>query len=124
MTKNRIIPYRKDLKLLARKLRNKSTLAEVLLWCELRNKQILGFQFHRQVPMLDYIVDFYCHELQLVIEIDGESHSIELIAINDADRQKRLEAEGVKFIRFDDIEVKQNMAVVINDILNWIEQQK
>jgi len=124
MGKNKIIPYRKDLKLLARKLRNESTLAEIFLWCELRNKQILGFQFHRQVPMLDYIVDFYCHELQLAIEIDGESHSIELIAINDANRQKRLEAEGVKFIRFDDLEVKQNMAVVINDIINWIKQQK
>jgi very-short-patch-repair endonuclease len=123
MAKNRIIPYRKDLKLLARKLRNESTLAEVLLWCELRNKQILGFQFHRQVPLLDYIVDFYCHELQLAIEIDGESHSIEIIAINDANRQKRLEAEGVKFLRFDDIEVKQNIGIVINDLINWIEQQ-
>ena len=108
---------------MARKLRNESTLAEVLLWCELRNKQILGFQFHRQVPMLDYIVDFYCHELQLAIEIDGESHSNELVAINDANRQKRLEVEGVKFLRFDDIDVKRNMAVVINDIINWIEQQ-
>ena len=123
MGKNRIIPYRKDLKLLARKLRNESTLAEVLLWCELKNKQILGFQFHRQVPMLDYIVDFYCHELQLAIEVHGESHSIELIATNDANRQKRLEAEGVKFLRFDDLEVKRNMGEIINDIINWIEQQ-
>ena len=108
---------------MARKLRNESTLAEVLLWCELRNKQILGFQFHRQVPMLNYIVDFYCHELQLAIEIDGESHLIELIATNDANRQKCLEAEGVKFLRFDDIDVKRNIGIVIDDLINWIEQQ-
>jgi len=74
----------------------------------------------RQIPMIDYIVDFYCHELQLAIEIDGESHSIELIATNDTNRQKRLEAEGVKFLRFDDIDVKRNMGTVINDLINWI----
>jgi len=122
MSKNKIIPYRKDLKILARKLRKESTLAEVLLWCELRNKQVLGFQFHRQVPILDYIVDFYCHELCLAIEIDGESHSIETIALNDVNRQKRLESEGVRFLRFDDLDVKQNMGTVVNYIINWIEK--
>ena len=74
--------------------------------------------------MLDYIVDFYCHELKLAIEIDGESHSIESIAIKDALRQERLENEGVRFLRFDDLEVKQNMGVVVNDIINWIEENK
>jgi len=74
MSRNTIIPYRKELKSLARKLRKNSTLSEVLLWIEIKNKQLEGFQFHRQVPMLDYIVDFYCHELKLVIEIDGDSH--------------------------------------------------
>jgi len=124
MSQNRIIPYRKDLKLLARKLRKESTLTEVLLWCELRNKQLLGFQFHRQVPMLDYIVDFYCHELHLAIEIDGASHSLNTTAINDALRQKRLEIEGVKFLRFDDLDVKQNMGMVVSDIITWIEQDQ
>ncbi|MCB0506202.1 MAG: DUF559 domain-containing protein, partial [Cyclobacteriaceae bacterium] len=66
--KNRIIPYRKDLKEKARDLRKHSTLAEVLLWQEIKGKRIKGYQFHRQVPMLDYIVDFYCHELALAIE--------------------------------------------------------
>jgi len=124
MSKNRIIPYRKDLKLLARKLRKESTLSEVLLWCELRNKQLLGFQFHRQVPILDYIVDFYCHELHLAIEIDGASHSRDTIAINDALRQKRLEKEGLKFLRFDDLDIKQNIEMVVCDIITWIEQDQ
>ena len=122
MNRNKIIPYRKDLKYLARKLRKNSTLSEILLWSELKHKQILGFQFHRQVPMLDYIVDFYCHELQLAIEIDGESHSNEVIAENDEIRQKTLEAKGVHFLRFDDLEVKQIKDVIINDIISWIEQ--
>ena len=122
MNRNKIIPYRKDLKYLARKLRKNSTLSEILLWSELKHKQMHGFQFHRQVPMLDYIVDFYCHELQLAIEIDGGSHSIEEIAKNDEIRQKTLEAKGVRFLRFDDLEVKQDMGVIINDIICWIEQ--
>lgn len=122
MNRNKIIPYRKDLKFLARKLRKNSTLSEILLWSELKNRQILGFQFHRQVPLLDYIVDFYCHELQLAIEIDGDSHSNEDIAEKDEIRQTSLEAKGVHFLRFDDLEVKQNKDVIINDIINWIEQ--
>ncbi|HEY3429778.1 MAG TPA: DUF559 domain-containing protein, partial [Cyclobacteriaceae bacterium] len=65
--KNKIIPYRKDLRLKARELRNNSTLSEILLWDEIKNRQILKFQFHRQVPLLNYIVDFYCHELMLAI---------------------------------------------------------
>ncbi len=71
--KNRIIPYNPKLKSLARQLRKNSTLAEVLMWKNIKQKA-LGVQFHRQVPMLNYIVDFYCHEISLVIEIDGSSH--------------------------------------------------
>ena len=70
MARNKIIPYRLDLKDKARKLRKKSTHCEKLLWAEIRNKTLMGYQFHRQVPILDYIVDFYCHELMLVIEED------------------------------------------------------
>ena len=123
MTKNKIIPYRPELKLLARKLRKNSTLTEVLLWCEIKSKQLLGYQFHRQVPMLDCIVDFYCHELMLVIEIDGDSHAHEETAKNDVIRQQRLEAEGVSFLRFDDLEVKKKLSIVVNEIYDWIEER-
>lgn len=64
------------LKQLARELRKNSTLSEVLLWDEL-NKKKLGFEFHRQVPIKNYIVDFFCHELMLAIEVDGSSHDSE-----------------------------------------------
>ena len=71
--KNRIIPYNPKLKIYARELRNNSTLAEVLIWQKVKGKSF-GVEFHRQVPMLEYFVDFYCHELKMVVEIDGESH--------------------------------------------------
>ena len=71
--KNKIIPYNPKLKEFARQLRKNSTLSEVLLWEKLKQRS-MGVQFHRQVPLLEYIVDFYCHELQLAIEIDGVSH--------------------------------------------------
>ena len=104
--KNKIIPYNLKLKEYARLLRKNSTLSEVLLWQQIKNKA-LDVQFHRQVPMLDYIVDFYCHELMLAIEIDGDSHLYKYEYDNK--RQGELEREGVIFLRFTDIEVKRNM---------------
>ena len=122
--KNKIIPYRKDLKEKARELRKHGTLAEVLLWQEIKGKQIKGFQFHRQVPMLDYIVDFYCHELALVIEIDGDSHYHDDAPIKDATRQKRIESYGINFLRFDDVDVKKNIGYVLSTIIEWIEDRQ
>ena len=104
--KNKIIPYDPKLKEFAKQLRKNSTLSEVLLWQNIKNKA-LGVQFHRQVPLLDYIVDFYCHELMLAIEIDGDSHLYKYEY--DAKRQGELEKVGVLFIRFSDLDVKQNM---------------
>ena len=69
-----MIYYNKNLKAFSRKLRNNSTLSEVLLWSELKGRKILGYRFTRQKPLGKYIADFYCFELKLVIEIDGESH--------------------------------------------------
>ena len=85
---NKIIPYNPKLKVLARQLRKNSTLSEVLLWQRIKQKAY-GIQFHRQVPLLEYIVDFYCHELKLAIEIDGDSHNFK--DDYDIKRQKELE---------------------------------
>jgi very-short-patch-repair endonuclease len=108
--KNKIIPYSPYLKEYARQLRNNSTLSEVLLWKNIKNK---GFdvQFHRQVPLLNYIVDFYCHELMLAIEIDGDSHQFKYDY--DSNRQGELEKLGVTFLRFSDIDVKKNMFSIL-----------
>ncbi|MET2986210.1 endonuclease domain-containing protein [Aureibaculum conchae] len=104
--RNKIIPYNPELKILARQLRKNSTLPEVLLWQKIKKKS-LGVQFHRQVPMLNYIVDFYCHEIGLVIEIDGKSHDFNFL--NDADRQGKIEAYGVQFLRFSNDDILNNM---------------
>ncbi|WP_374539970.1 endonuclease domain-containing protein [Flavobacterium sp.] len=104
--KNKIIPYNPKLKEYAKELRKNSTLSEVLLWKNIKNKA-LGVQFHRQVPLLEYIVDFYCHELMLAIEIDGDSHLYKYEY--DVKRQGELEKEGIIFLRFTDSDIKQNM---------------
>jgi very-short-patch-repair endonuclease len=67
----KIIPYNPKLVPLVKKLRKNMTLSKVLLWNELKSKQVLGYDFDRQRPIDNYIVDFYCKDLQLVIEIDG-----------------------------------------------------
>lgn len=118
---NKIIPYNPALKELARKLRKQSTLSEVLLWQKIKTKS-LGFEFHRQVPIDNYIVDFYCHELLLAIEIDGNSHELESVFKNDIERQKRLEHLGVRFIRFHDHDVKNDIANVIRGLEGVIDE--
>ncbi|MDX1627376.1 MAG: endonuclease domain-containing protein [Fulvivirga sp.] len=118
--KRKIIPYNPKLKMLARKLRKNMTLAEVLLWQELKGKQMLGFDFDRQRPIDNYIVDFYCKDLMLAIEIDGDSHYHDDAPEKDRVRQQRLEELGVRFLRFDDLDVKMNMAYVLNSIHHWI----
>jgi len=110
------------MKLLARKLRNNSTLSEILLWQELKGKQMMGYDFHRQKPLDNYIVDFFCNELMLVIEIDGDSHQHDEIYDNDIIRQSKLESLGVRFLRFDDLDVKKNIVNVLRTIENWIDE--
>lgn len=93
MVKRKIIPYNPRLKELAKKLRKQGILSEVLLWKELKGKKLLGYDFHRQKPIDEYIVDFYCAELNIVIEIDGSSHNDKFE--NDIIRQNKLEELGL-----------------------------
>jgi very-short-patch-repair endonuclease len=111
-----LIPYKPYLKVLARKLRNNGTLGEVLLWRELNNKQFYGYDFHRQKPLLDYIVDFYCAELNLIIEIDGQYHTYEEQYKLDLLREKELEAYNLTILRFTEHEVRKDMFNVLRTI--------
>ena len=108
--RNTIIPYDPWLKEYARKLRKNSTLSEIILWKHIKSK-VWGVEFHRQVPILHYIVDFYCHELRLAIEIDGNSHDLKFES--DHRRQIQLEKYNITFIRFTDLEVKQELFSVL-----------
>ena len=119
----KIIPYKSHLKKYAKELRQNMTFSEVLLWNELKGKQ-LGVRFSRQIPIDNYIVDFYCKDLMLAIEIDGDSHGHEEAAQNDKIRQKKLESLGVKFLRFDDIDIKRNMSWVLGEVSNAIENNR
>jgi len=96
------------------------TLSEVLLWQELKQSQ-LGYKFNRQTPIDNFIVDFYCKDLMLAIEIDGDSHNHDDQPEKDRIRQERLESLRVRFLRFDDLDVKENMNWVMNEIVEWIE---
>ena len=101
----KIIPYNPDLVPFAKKLRNNMTMGEIALWRELKNKK-LGVRFSRQIPLDNYIVDFYCKELQLAIEVDGSVHFLEGHPEKDTIRQNRLEYLGIYFIRFSDLDRK------------------
>jgi very-short-patch-repair endonuclease len=116
----KIIPYEPYLKDLARELRRQSTLAEILLWRQLKGKRMLGYDFDRQKPIDHFILDFFCSELMLAIEIDGESHW--QIGEEDRKRQSRLEEIGIRFLRFPDIMVKRDMKNVLSSIHAWIDE--
>ena len=100
------ITYNPDLNPLARKLRKEGTLAEVLVWQQLNGRKIRGYPFTRQKPIGSYIVDFHCSRLRVAIEVDGVSHDERLQ--HDKMRQKEIEKQGVRVLRFYDSDVKTN----------------
>lgn len=116
---NKIIPYNKSLKIRARELRKNMTPAEILVWENIRKKS-LGIEFHRQVPILNYIVDFYCHEIGLVLEIDGKIHEDNFL--EDEKRQREIEKYGVSFLRFTNDEVFSDLDAIKEKIPNYINE--
>jgi len=112
--------YDPKLKQLAKALRKNATLAEVILWNHLKGGKMLGCDFHRQKPIGNYIVDFFCSDRMLAIEIDGSTHGDRLA--EDEKRQKELEEMGVRFLRFRDSGVKNNLNDVLRAIQGWLEE--
>jgi len=97
-------------------LRNNGTKAEAVLWNQLKNKQVDGAKFRRQQGLGRYIVDFYCPEFRVVVELDGASHEGEEAAKYDAERTKYLERLGMRIIRFPNVAVLHEMESVLNSI--------
>ncbi|MEQ9092420.1 MAG: endonuclease domain-containing protein [Balneola sp.] len=115
--------YNKKLRKFAVKNRNKATKAEACLWkYALRKKQMNGYSFKRQRPVLDYIADFMCQKLNLIIEVDGSSHDGKEAIIGDRQRQRRLEEIGFTVIRFTNEDVLTNMDSVRIIIASTIER--
>ena len=117
MKKRKIIPYNPKLKELARQLRNNSTKSEIILWLKLKGKQVYGYDFHRQKPIDNFILDFFCNELMLAIEVDGYSHELLEVYNKDLKKDKKLNELGITVLRFSDHQVLKEM----NNVLQAIE---
>jgi very-short-patch-repair endonuclease len=107
---------------LAKILRKNSSLGEIMLWKELRGKQLLGYEFQRQKPLGKYIVDFYCAALRLAIEIDGVSAGSDEQYRFDLERDATIGTTEVHILRFQDETVRNDMKSVLLEIRMWINE--
>ena len=103
----------------AKELRLEMTPAEKLLWQEIRANK-LGVRFRRQQVIQGFIVDFYCHQAGLVIEVDGDIHDLQ--KEEDERREKGLSALGLKIVRFRNDEVMRNLSAVVGRIRETVEK--
>ena len=111
----RIFQFAKDLRL-------KMTEPEALLWERLRKKQMKGYRFRRQHPISQYIADFYCHPLKLIIEVDGGYHDRKEQELLDCARTEDLQRIGLSVIRFTNEEVTEQIDVVLERIRSEIDE--
>lgn len=106
-------------KQIAKIVRKNSTLGEVMLWKELRDKKMLGHAFVRHAVIGRYTVDFYCEALKLAIEVDGVSSGADAA---DRERDAKLGKTAVHVLRFDDGTVRNDMKSVLLEIEGWIKE--
>ena len=114
--------YNPMIKGIAKELRNNMTNAEKATWRMLKQKQLRGYDFHRQKPLGNYIADFYCYPLRLVIEIDGISHLYEDVQKNDKIKEQYFNSLGLTVLRFTDDLVLGNWNLVEREIIKYIEE--
>ena len=105
----------------AKHLRHSQTDCEQMLWQRLRSRQLGGFKFRRQYPLPPYVLDFYCAELRLAVELDGGQHFSDQASHKDAERSRYLERHGVRVVRFSNREAALQMAEVLAEILRQAE---
>ena len=104
---------------IARKLRGRMTPAEKLLWAELRNRKLAGLKFLRQHPIRRYVVDFYCHELRLIVELEGKIHDDTIQKKFDDARFDELDSLGYQILRVKNEEVLEDIQGVLKKILSY-----
>ena len=100
----------------ARTLRKILTPSEEILWAQLRDRQALGLKFRRQVPIGPYVADFFCHELRLVLELDGSVHEEESQIAHDENRDANLQALGYRTLRFPNRLVREDIQSILETI--------
>ena len=116
--------YNETLQKLANQNRKEMTKAEACIWKYiLSKKQLNGYQFRRQRPVLNYIADFMCKELKLIIEIDGLTHHWEKVTLNDLKREEKLKEVGFNVLRFSDNDVLNNINAVEIKIREFIREK-
>ena len=111
-----------DIRQKAKQLRSNSTDAERNLWAHIRNRRLEGWKFRRQLPVGQYIVDFACPELRLIIEIDGGQHAEQVIY--DLNRTKILQSKGYQVVRYWNNEVLGNIEGVIEALTLTLSQRE
>ena len=111
-----MLPYNKNLKQTSRQLRENMTDAERRLWAKIRRKQLKGYQFYRQKPIGDYIVDFFCPKVKLVIEVDGSQHFSDEMREYDRIRDAYLHSLGLRVLRFTNTDVLRRIEAVVESI--------
>src|SRR6185369_5556095 len=105
----------------AKKLRREMTPAETILWKELRTNKLNDLHFRRQQIIDGYIVEFYCHQHSLIVEVDGEIHDLQ--KESDADRQDYLIARGFRMIRFTNEEIGKDLKSVLKKIVEACKEK-
>ena len=116
-----MLRYNRNLQPLSRQLRENMTDAERHLWAKVRMKQLRGYQFYRQKPIGDYIVDFFCSEAKLVIEIDGGQHFSDETSQYDKIRDEYMNSLGLRVLRFTNTDVLTNTDGVVERIEEEIQ---
>ncbi len=119
--KDRIVKYNPALKQLARELRNNSTKSEIHFWNAVKAKQFKGLDFHRQKPIGNYIADFYCPVINLVIELDGKTHHDQEIINKDQEKEIYFNSIGLNVLRFDDAYVLKNINAVLETLELYVD---
>lgn len=104
-------------------LRRADTAAEHALWTKLRNRQIDGWKFKRQAAFGSYVLDFFCYEARLAVEVDGGTHADAVELAKDAERTAFLEFEGVRVVRVSNAEVAENIEGGLEMIYLQLGQQ-
>ena len=116
------LPFRPDLKIIARENRKNPTKAELIMWYKVLNNYKMSYRFLRQKPINNFIVDFYCSKLRLIIEIDGDSHTEQ----TDYDQQRTqiLSQYKLKVIRYKNSDILGKLDGVYSDLCKQIENRK
>jgi adenine-specific DNA-methyltransferase len=118
------MPSRPTLAQFARQLRTNQTDCEHLLWQRLRSRQIANLKFRRQFACPPYVLDFYCVELRLAIELDGGQHYERVGVVHDRRRSNFLYLQGIEVVRFSNLEVLQQMDDVLEQIIRIATDRK